>query len=297
MTRASITPDLPIAEAGRRLMADELATVQGFWPDLRLSAETTAVHETRKALRRTFTLFKLFTPYFAPGVLDRHRQELRKIMRRLAPCRDIAVFSLKLADYNQGAERPLLELAAYWDERRHKVDRKLRDYLGRKSVYQRLERYATLTATEGAGLPLESLKAAPLLVRHELPSIIFRRIGNVRAWGDILPTASPDQVHQLRIQFKELRYTLTFFEDVLDGSGVGIIDLSREMQEHLGNLNDADVAVSLLKTMKECPVEATVYRAFQDAEMARLTAAFTPLYARFDRPKVRRDLARVLANL
>ena len=189
------------------------------------------------------------------------------------------------------------ELAAYWDERRHKVDRKLRDYLGRKSVHRRLERYAGLTATEGAGLPPESLKAAPLLVRHALPAIIFQRVGAVRAWGDILPTASPEQVHQLRIQFKELRYTLTFFEDILDGSGVGIIDQSRQIQEHLGNLNDADVAVSLLKKMKACPVEATLYRAFQEAEMARLTAAFMPLYAKFDRPKVRRDLAVVLSRL
>jgi hypothetical protein len=73
-----ITPDLPIAEAGRRLMADELTIIQAHWPELRLSSAMVAVHETRKAIRRTFTLFKLFAPYFAPGELEYHRARLRK---------------------------------------------------------------------------------------------------------------------------------------------------------------------------------------------------------------------------
>jgi CHAD domain-containing protein len=278
-------------------MADEVATIQAYWPELCLSAETTAVHETRKAIRRTFTLFKLFSTYFAPGELEGHRSDLRKIMRRLAPCRDLAVFRLKLADYNNKSDRPLAALAVYWDEQQTRADRKLSDYLGRKSVGRRLDRYATLTTTEGAGLPPAGPKIAPLLVRHELPALIARRIGAVRAWGDILPTASPAQVHQLRIQFKELRYTLTFFESLLDGSGVKMIDLSRRIQEHLGDLNDADTAVRLLKDMKDCPVEATIYRAFQEAEIARLMAGFAPLYDEFDRRKVRRDLALVLAGL
>jgi CHAD domain-containing protein len=202
-----------------------------------------------------------------------------------------------LTVYNQSAAKPLTELEAGMEKRQDKADGKLRDFLGRKSVYKALNRYTTLIATEGAGLLDEDSKAATVRVRHVLPELIFRRLGAVRAYGDILETATPTQFHQLRIQFKELRYTLTFFEDILDGSGSGVIESSRRVQDHLGDLNDTVVALGLLKDIRCCPTEAAVYSAFQKAEMARLMAEFTPLYEAFDTPGLRRDLACVLAGL
>jgi len=297
MAHTVITPDQPITEAGRFMMADELTTLQSYWPELRLSAEVTAVHETRKAIRRTFTLFKLFTPYFAPEVLQEHQAGLRKLMGHLAPCRDAAVFRLRLAAYNEAAERPLRDLASYWDNRQTKVDGQLRRYLSRKSVIRIIDRYAAFAGTEGAGLPGASEKNAPLLVRHALPTLIFQRMGAVRAWGELLPAATPKQFHQLRIQFKELRYTLNFFEDILTLNAGSIIDLSRRIQDHLGELNDASVASDLLKNVNQPHVEAAIYRGFQQAELSRLTADFLPLYTEFDQPEIRHELAVGVVNL
>lgn len=296
MPTTPITPDTPIAEAARLIMAGELAILQTHWPALRLTADVTAVHETRKAIRRTFTAFKLFAPYFAPDELEPHRKTLRGIMRRLAPCRDAAVFRLKLAAYNETAETPLPALAAYWDERQTGFDAALRHYLRRRRVLRRLDRYTRLTATLGMGLPRGQSRAAPLLVRHVLPALLFQRVGVARAWGALLPTATPPQFHQLRIQFKELRYTLTFFEPIL-GACAEVIDLSRRIQDHLGALNDARVAVELLDGMKHHRDEAAPYRTAQQAELDRLMAEFLPLYAEFDQPDARYRLALALAEL
>lgn len=297
MTHIPITPTHPIAEAGRLMMAEELSTIQVYWPALRLSADVTAVHETRKAIRRTFTLFKLFTPYFAPDRLETHRAGLRKIMRRLAPCRDTAVLRQKLGAYNETAEQPLVGLALYWQHRQIEVDDELRAYLERKRASRIIDRYSRLANTEGSGLPEVTRKTMPLLVRHALPGLILQRIGAVRAWGDILPSATPAQFHQLRIQFKELRYSLTFFEDILSAEAGEFIDLSRRIQEHLGNLNDANVALTLMNDMRHHQEEAAAYGEFQGAELARLIDEFYPLYAEFDRPDVHRNLAASIANL
>ena len=296
MTPTTISPDTPIAEAGRHIMAGELAIVQTHWPALRLAADTTAVHETRKAIRRTFTAFKLFAPYFAPGELEPHRATLQRIMRRLAPCRDATVFRLKLAAYNEVAEPPLVLLADYWEARQARYDEELRDYLGRRPVIRRLDRYTTLTVTQAMGLPRGKERAAPPLVAHALPALLFQRVGAARAWGAILPTATPTQFHQLRIQFKELRYALTFFEPLL-GACAEVIDLSRRIQDHLGALNDARVAVELLDKMKRHRDEAERYGAVQQAELDRLTTGFLPLYAEFEQPDVRRRLALALSDL
>ncbi len=297
MANTAITPDLTIAEAGRAIMAGELAIIQTHWPALRLSADVTAVHETRKALRRTFTLFKVFAPYYAPGVLPEHHDELRKIMRRLAPCRDAAVFRLKLEAYNGTAERPLNDLADYWGYRQMRADERLREFLDRGSTVRIVERFAQLAQTSGAGLPDESPKTAPLLVRHVLPGLIFNRLGDVRAWGELLPTATPRQFHQLRIQFKELRYTLSFFDDIISTKAGQIMDALRRIQELLGDLNDASVALDLLKEMHHLREESAIYAGFQRAEMEQLMAEFRPLYAEFDQPDMRRELAITLANL
>ncbi|MCA9866470.1 MAG: CHAD domain-containing protein [Anaerolineales bacterium] len=295
MTHTTITPELPISEAGRLLMIDELETIQGFWEACRESADITAVHETRKAIRRTFTLFKLFAPYFAPEDLRRSRSGLRRIMRRLAPCRDIAVFRSKLAACNEAAERPLNKLAIYWARRQEKADDRLRHFFARKSATRIISRYAALLAAPGDSAALALVGQQQ--VAHALPGLVFERIGRVRAWGEIRLTATPRQFHQLRIQFKELRYTLTFFEEVLRPDAAEFIDLSRRIQDHLGDLNDASVAVDLLRDMKKHRGEAGIYRAHQQTELARLTTEFQPLYAEFDQPAMRRSLAVALANL
>lgn len=297
MDHTPVTPTRPIAEAGRLMMAEELATIRFFWPALRLSADVTAVHETRKAIRRTFTLFKLFTPYFASGRLETHRVGLRKIMRRLAPCRDVAVLRQKLDAYNESADSPLVGLASYWERHQARVDDQLRAFLDRKRAARIIDRYSQLADTAGAGLPDATEKTVPLLVRHALPGLILQRVGAVRAWGDILPTLTPAQFHQLRIQFKELRYTLTFFEDILSAEAGEFIDLSRRIQEHLGHLNDAGVALGLMNEMRHHRAEAAVYGEFQNEEVARLIAGFYPLYAEFDRPDIHRNLAASIANL
>ncbi|MCZ2113146.1 MAG: CHAD domain-containing protein [Anaerolineae bacterium] len=297
MTLSMVIPDLLMVEAGRLLMANELAIVQTYWPDLRLSTEARAVHETRKAIRRTFTLFKLFAPFFAGGELDPHRRGLRKIMRRLAPCRDTTVFRMKLAIYNETAERSLTELAGDWDTKQIAADDALRQYLARPSVAAVLERYAQLTGTAGSGLPAASDNAAPIRVRHALPAMVFQRLGTVQAYGDLLPDATEDQLHQLRIQFKELRYTLSFFKEVLGEAGNAFIEVSRSMQDFLGDLNDARVAVDLMAKTEEHREEAAIYGAFQQSRLEELMAEAPERYADFDQPALRLELATALATL
>jgi CHAD domain-containing protein len=297
MTHTPITADLPIVEAARLMMAEQLATVYEHLPALEQNADVLAVHETRKAIRRTFTLFKLFAPMFAPEVLAPHRRTLRRLMRRLGPCRDLAVFRQKLAAYNELAELPLLGLAQHVEDRQAKADKRLRRYLERPKVHRRLQRYRRFTKMDWQELAAGNSTAAPLLVRHTLPTLVFQRLGAVRAFGDILPTATPAQFHQLRIQFKELRYTLTFFEDLLGETSGPIIEMTRLVQDHLGLLNDASVATARLIALECCPEEVAIYGDYQQADLARLTEAFHPLYAAFDRPDIRQVLALTVASL
>ena len=55
----NLTADMPIAELGRQMLAAQLAIMQTYLPILQQGPEVTAVHETRKAIRRTYTAVRL----------------------------------------------------------------------------------------------------------------------------------------------------------------------------------------------------------------------------------------------
>jgi CHAD domain-containing protein len=295
MMPVPITGDLPIVTAGRHMMAGQLAVLRDYLPDLRRSAGPTAVHESRKAIRRSFTLFKLYSPYFPPGELEPYRKGLRRIMRRLGPSRDLAVFRDKLDAYHETYGDSLPTLVAYWAEEHARIDEELVSYLKQDQVRKFLVHYESFTTSEDETKVTGEFPS--LLVRHVLPVLIYQRLGTVQSYGEILGTATLDQVHEMRIQFKELRYTLSFFEELLGARASMMIEMTRLAQDHLGHLNDADVAIDMLKRCTCCPDEVAVYCEFQRGEIERLLKEFPPLYKRFNRQRFRRRLALSLVRL
>src|SRR5215218_9276808 len=85
----------------------------------------------------------------------------------------------------------------------------------------------------------------------------------------VLETAT-EELHNLRISAKRLRYTLELFRAVFGESGERQIERVKAIQEELGNLHDADVRIALiLDELSELSVEQT-------AELGKFLAA-TPL--------------------
>lgn len=292
-----LTADTPVANAGRLLLAEQLAVVVGHYEELAEAPGVTAVHETRKAIRRSFTLIKLFAPCFEPDALDDYRKGLRALMRRLAPCRDIAVYRGHLDDYNATAQYPLLCLADYWGREQSAADIALRDYARTKAVAKFLRRYEKRLKSDDWGEPEQDDETIPLRVRHVAPALVFQRLGAVRACGDLLPDATPQQLHRLRIQFKELRYTLQAFEPLLGDSAASVIDLSRRVQDQLGLMNDAAVAAAMVADMTDCRSEATVYHAVRQQDMDGLKREFLVLWDEFNTAAVRDQLALAVMHL
>lgn len=287
-----LAEQMPAAEAGRLMMAQQLAHMLQQETAVRETADPLAVHELRKAIRRTFTAYRLFDPYFLPGTLRPYRRRLRRLMRRLGRSRDLTVFRRDLIAYNGVADRPLPGLEAYWAAQQSAADGVLRDYLGRDKWQMFLAAYGTFCATPGAG----ASGPAPQIA-YVAPVLIYQRLAGVRAAGDNLAGLSVPELHELRIAFKELRYTLDFLAPILGAETAVLLQSLDHIQDHLGALNDARIALELLEEVPGLAGEAARYRAVQVEELARLVGAFPPLWAQFDSPAWRRDLAASLAGL
>jgi CHAD domain-containing protein len=149
-------------------------------------------------------------------------------------------------------------------------------------------------------------------VRYLVPALIYERYERVRIFETTLDAPTIDQLHTLRIEFKRFRYTLEFFVDVLDASARAVIATCKTMQDHLGDLHDAEVAVHDLgefveehnaefsgvpKFMRPDISGVEAYLAAARADKDRLLATFPAAWATFTGPKVRRNLALAVAAL
>jgi CHAD domain-containing protein len=142
----------------------------------------------------------------------------------------------------------------------------------------------------------------PFRVDQIVPRLIYTRLETIRSYEPLLAEADMETLHALRIDFKRLRYTLEFFQEVLGEQIKLVINEVKQMQDHLGDLNDAVVAVGLIEDIEEEVAEKKrgglkAYREFRQAEAERLVATFPEAWASFDRHEVREALAVAIAVL
>ncbi len=59
--------------------------------------------------------------------------------------------------------------------------------------------------------------------------------------------AEDEDLHNMRIAAKRLRYTLEMFRPALTGDGPSLIDAVKELQERIGTIHDADVLDAIVR--------------------------------------------------
>lgn len=292
------TAETDMAETGRRLMAAQLAVMGQYRPSLLAEAEVTAVHETRKAIRRTFTAFKLFRPFFQPQTLEPYRRHLKKMMRYLGESRDTAVFREKLHAHRETTGTEELNcLVDYWQEQQEEINQALCTYMGRPTQNKFWQEYDDFTYTPGLHVLPHPDPYAPMSAAHHIPVLIYQRLAGVRGYADRLEDASLERLHMLRIQGKELRYTLQFFAPVL-GPEIGPVEASLErMQEHLGALQDANIGLRLLHETVGCETAVAHYRPVKEREITQLVVSFPAVWDEVNSSTWRQNLAAAIAVL
>jgi CHAD domain-containing protein len=70
----------------------------------------------------------------------------------------------------------------------------------------------------------------------------------VHAYAAVLPWATSETLHALRIEGKRFRYALEFFREELGPRAERLVADITVLQDHLGELHDRDVALRRLET-------------------------------------------------
>jgi CHAD domain-containing protein len=221
------------------LCAHEAGTRDGSDPE--------ELHDMRVATRRLRAALRLFAPALAPTA-DHFRQELAWLGRGLSSVRDLDVQLARLADWRSEVpddDRAVLDtvIAAITGQR----DRARGDLLALMDS----SRYAGLLESCGILVqtgPTGEWATGRTLV--ELPRLIDRFQRKVRKCGDRLDGNSPaDELHQLRIRAKRLRYAVEFAADLYGRPAERFVRRVVELQDLLGGLQDARLAVARMRTL------------------------------------------------
>jgi CHAD domain-containing protein len=305
-----VTRDDLLAEAGRKVLRFHLARMLAREEGTRTGLRIEDLHSMRVATRRMRAAWRVFGGGFQLDQTRWMRRRLREVAARLGAVRDLDV--LIQAAEAHGATLPEADAAAFaplvraWSDDREVARLLLVGELD-SSAYSRLvEEYLTFVTTEGAAVLVPASPVAPHRVRDTAGSRIWLAYEQVRAYESVLRSADLETIHQLRIAAKWLRYTLEFFREALGPEVDQLIPRVVALQDHIGWLHDADVAIALTHQFLASnagrldQAETEVVAAYlqnRELDLERLRRTIDPPWQGVDGVEARRLLGRAVSGL
>jgi CHAD domain-containing protein len=269
-----VLADDHLAEAGRKVLRFHLARMIAREAGTRDGSDPEELHSMRVATRRQRAAWRVFGDAFRPGRTRAHRSRLRDVAARLGAVRDLDVL-LEAADRHRSdlapAEQRALEpLLADWRTHRDDARRLLVRELDSEGYRRWIDDYAEFVRQEGlAVLPVAPTQ--PHRVRDTAPSRILAAYEAVRAYEPVLRWADVETLHELRIAAKRLRYTIEFVREALGPEAGLLVERVVVLQDHLGELNDANVTAHLVRSF--LVGNAGTLSALESATIARYLVA------------------------
>jgi CHAD domain-containing protein/transposase-like protein len=312
-----VEPDDPLAEAGRKVLRYHFAQMLLHEEGTRLGEDIEELHDMRVATRRMRAAFEVFGDAFTQKAVNTHLKGLKATGRSLGRVRDLDVFMEKAQHYldtlpedHQADLAPLLES---WKIERETDRQQMVAYLDSDKYAAFKDAFLKFVTTPGEGARQEQAGGfAPRRARDTAPILIYERLASVRAFDSILENAALEQFHALRIEFKKLRYTVEYFREVLGAESKAVINDLKAIQDHLGDLNDADVATKILDdflsvwdeqqnrlpvAQRQSPEPVLAYMIYRYNERQRLMQTFHTTWAHFNRQEFQQNLALAVSAL
>ncbi len=321
-----VRPENSMAMVAQRVFSRQFARMLAHEKGTRKGKSIEDLHDMRVAIRRMRAAAKVFEAYLDSKKLEPYLEGLKSTLGALSDVRDLDVFREKAEKYlkkllpeNEHDLDPLFTVLA---EERKKARKNMITYL-KSDRYTNFKKdfSDSLDVSESWALPTTTTKhdALPYRVKDVLPSILYARFADISAYSEWVegPYVSIERLHRLRISSKGLRYTLEFFGDVLGKEAEIMIKEVTALQDHLGDLHDAVVAIDLLgsylqtgdwrlsegkkysgeKKIPEGLKGLEAYKAYREEELQTLLDTFPEAWAKVQSNEFRQNIESAIKNL
>lgn len=235
-----LNPDQPTTEAVMGMVAELLRLARQQEEGLIADIDTEFTHQYRVNLRKARSLLSLFKKALPPKRYQTLRSELKKIAQATNRLRDLDVFLLDQDNYRAMLpthfQPGLDDLFKGLKRRRQQVWRKVKATLKKEDYLEHVQQ-----------LKLQLKEPPDLSTRHSGTAIkkrvsrkILSQYQKIQRYGARIDAETPDeQVHELRIEAKKLRYLLELFAELFSYDQLRrLIKALKKLQDNLGRFND-----------------------------------------------------------
>jgi len=289
-----LQPDLPAREAVCLILQRMLELARENEVGVLEDIDTEFLHDYRVCLRKMRSIISLVKGVFPEAQTEKVKRTLAALASRTNRLRDLDVYLLeqeKLLETLPESLRP--GLAHMFDDFRREREKELRAvrrHLQSASTAKHLawlEHFlssaSTLTESANSKAPIAALVFARTHKR-------YKRIRRIAA--DMHADTPDEEIHELRIHCKKLRYMLEFFAELLPSEQLPPrLKALKKLQGGLGTFNDSSVQqISLLEYVEKSHKRE---RADQDLPLSLSIGALLGIL--YQRQQAQRD--RIFADL
>ncbi|MAG35992.1 MAG: hypothetical protein CL878_07090 [Dehalococcoidia bacterium] len=246
-----ISVPVTLGDAGRAVLLKHWQRALRHEAGARTGEDIEDVHRMRVATRRLRSAFRFFGAYVGLLHQDEIIAGLRVLAQRLGAVRDLDVLIARLdqeADADSPDRATIDAIVAALDGDRTRTRADLVAFLDGRAM-------ATLRAQVADGFTQPASRSPANRDRpvHEAgPRLLARRAARALAGEADLLAPTSDELHDLRIRCKRLRYAAEFLLPYTQGKRLKqLIRLATALQDVLGELHDGDVMLDTLRSLVE----------------------------------------------
>jgi inorganic triphosphatase YgiF len=247
-----LPPNATAAEGFRRITGTALASLLANQPAA-AAGTIDGVHQVRVAIRRLRACLALFRPHLDEEQEERFTDAMRRLGRILGEARDWDVFCAETLPEltSRGLAEPLLaRLLAGAEAERAAAHARLAEEFTRPAMTRLVLGLAAWAEDPAAlsGMPDGGVMTEPLV--ELVPELEERLARRVMRRGRRIRHRSDEELHELRKAMKKLRYGVEFLASLHRRKRAGAyLHRCKVLQEQLGALNDAAMAVTLAEQL------------------------------------------------
>ncbi|MGO9419372.1 CYTH and CHAD domain-containing protein [Roseiarcus sp.] len=252
----TLRPDTPLDKTIAAVMRNCLAHFLGNLSALEAGDAVEAVHQMRVAMRRLRSALGLFGRAFPCAEFEALRAESARIAAVLGEARDWDVFVERLSDgaLKRFAQDPGFDVVLAAAEAKGAAGHAaVKQAAGGKAVARFALGLERLAAARGwrNGASEETLAALDQPVDVFAAQWLEALDRRVRRRGRHFRSLTPEARHALRIAMKHMRYATEFFGGLFHPKSAAkrYIEKAAALQDLLGDLNDAAIALRLVKAL------------------------------------------------
>lgn len=256
MKRTDIRRDDHMREAAHKILRFHFGRMLKHERGTMIGKDIEELHDMRVAAMRMRSVLQVFNGHLDMDAMKPFFMNLKATRRSLGTVRDLDVFMEKIQHYveslPQERQSELDELVGTLLIERDKARGLMLLHLD-SGKYNKFKIKFTKVLEKKRGWEDSRVrkdgKPLPHRVRDTLPLLLYSQLATVRTYDDLVHADEPsyEMLHALRIDIKILRYTLEFFDEVLGDDTASLVNDLKGLQDNLGDIHDAVVAVELLE--------------------------------------------------